>query len=382
MKVLIISYIFPPCSTAAGTVMYNLCKYLPKEYYYVITVDTELCVRKGTYDKEYLLNCSTVTLPVRGFGKCDRFKFFLLTVLEGLLLNKKERISCLFAVFPFFCDLMAAYVLHKLIRKPLVIHMHDLFSEKTRNAHLYRLWVFLERRIFSAASKILVTNEKFRDHYLKRGIRNVVVFPSPIDLSETNFNRVSQKMHTLQGKFKIVFTGSVNIFNEDAVLAFLETIKRVSNMDVIFATAAKKDYLKEVSIGFLSKKQCVKLQRNADVLFLPLSFKSQFAEEINSAFPCKVLEYLAAAKPILAVVPKESFMADFIKKHEVGIVVTEASPEKIRAAIEEFRDAPKGKRQKFSHNAMEAVKLFDAKILSGRLCYLLDSVISLKDHSC
>lgn len=380
MKVLIISYIFPPCSTAAGTVMYNLCKYLPEGYCNIITTDSELCIRKGTYDKEYVLNCDIVRLPVRGFGTCDRFKFFLLTVFEGLLMNKKEKIDCLFAVFPFFCDLMGAYVLQKLIRKPLVIHMHDLFLEKTRDAHAYRFWGFLEEKIFSSASKILVTNEKFRDHYLKRGIRNVVVFPSPIDLNETNYNLVSEKIRFLQGKLKIMFTGSVNEFNEDAVLVFLEAIERVSNVEVIFATAARQDYLKEVSIGFLSKKKCMELQRNADVLFLPLSLKSRFADEIKCAFPCKVLEYLAAGKPILAVVPKESFMADFIKEHEVGIVVTEASPEKIRDAIEEFRDEEK--RKKFSQNAMEIVKLFDAKILSKRLCYLLDSVTSLTDHSC
>jgi len=375
MKVLVISYIFPPCSTAAGTVMYNLCKYLPKGYYNVITADTELCIRRGTYDKEYVLNCGTVKLPVRGLRTFDRFKFFLLTVFEGLLLNKREKIDCIFAVFPFFADLMGAYILHNLIRKPLVIHMQDLFSEKNRNALAYRLWVFLEKKIFSASSKILVTNEKFRDHYVEKGIKNLVVFPTPIDLNETNYNAVSKRVQFPQGKLKIAFTGSVNKFNEDAVLAFLEAVKRANNIEVVFATSAKHNYLKEVSIGFLSKKKCMELQRNADILFLPLSFESQFAEEIKCAFPCKILEYLAAGRPVLGVVPKESFMADFIKKNELGIVVTEASPEKIRDAIEKLRNEEE--RKKFSQNALEIVEKFDAKILSKRLCSLLNSVVSL-----
>jgi len=74
-----------------------------------------------------------------------RFKFFLLAVLAGFSLNKNEKIDCIFAVYPYFTDLLAGYILHRLTGKPLVIYMHDLFSEIRKNARAYKVWLFLER---------------------------------------------------------------------------------------------------------------------------------------------------------------------------------------------------------------------------------------------
>lgn len=109
--------------------------------------------------------------------------------------------------------------------------------------------------------------------------------------------------------------------------------------------------------------------------FCPLSPESQYSEELNYCFPSKVLEYLASGKPILAVVPKRSFMEDFIKKHGVGIVVTEASPKKIFDAIEELKD--ENKRRVFSRNALKTVRLFDSRIRSQQLYSLLNDIIAI-----
>jgi len=170
-----------------------------------------------------------------------------------------------------------------------------------------------------------------------------------------------------------VFTGSIYVANEDAILCFLGAVKKVNNVQVVFATPHRKDYLKKVSVGFLPKKECYKLQRNADVLLLPLSFKSPYPEEIRCAFPIKVLEYLAAGKPILTIVPKGSFMEEFIKKYKVGLVVTELSEEKIADAINELKD--KKKRQNFSENAAKAVLLFDAKVQSKKLYSIVEDLV-------
>lgn len=82
-------------------------------------------------------------------------------------------------------------------------------------------------------------------------------------------------------------------------------------------------------------------------------------EEISCAFPVKLLEYLVAAKPILAVVPKGSFVEKFVKHYKVGIVVNELSKENIALAIEELKDEKK--RAFFSKNAQNTSLLFDAE---------------------
>jgi len=385
MKVLIISFVFPPCATGAATVMYNLCKYLPKRCYNVITARKEFCIRWGIYDKDYELNCNTIRLPVHTSALPDLLIFFLLTIFKGLSINKKERIDCILAVHPYFYDLLGAYILHKLIKKPFVIYMHDLFSEVKKGALTYRIWIFLERKVFSSASRIFVMNEEYREHYFKRGIRNITIFPPSIDFRyNINHGTVSLPSYIPEGKLKIVYTGSVYGPQESAVLTFLQASKKVGEVHVLFATPSGKgylkdslkEYLKDVNVGFLSKKECTELQKNADVLFLPLSPNFAYPEEVKCAFPCKLLEYLAVGKSILAVVPEGSFVESFVKKYEVGLTVNELSVEKIVSAINELKDEMK--RNRFSQNALRTAGLFDAKIWTKRLCSLLNDIVSNK----
>lgn len=378
MKMLMISYHFPPCTDGAATLMYNLCKYLPTECYSVITVSEEFGKSPaqnsfGGYDEKYNIRCDTIRLPVKTDRMRDRVRFLLLGILKGLLLEKKAFDSIL-VVYPDEFDLFIAYILYLLTRKPLVVYMHDLYSEVRKNARLYRIWRFFENRLLSSASTVLVTNEKFRDYYnSKRGLKNVTVLHSCVDLDSYKKEKPIQMRQHNVDKLKIVYTGSVYGANDDAVISFLKAARKVDNLEIVFSTPSQKDYLKEVNVGFLSKKDCSELQKSADVLFLPLSFKRHLREEIVCAFPCKVLEYLAAGKPILAVVPEGSFSEALLKNSGAGLVVTELSEEKIVDAINALRDSEQ--RSSLSSNALKTAPFFDAHVQSERLRSIIKNVV-------
>ena len=375
IKILIISYSFPPCTLGAATIMYNLCKYLPKESFQVITASSELAIDNGDYDPEYALKCSTIRLPVRKYRGKSGLIFLLLSVLKGFIICKKKEFKCLLAVYPSEYDLYAAYILRKITGKPLIIYMHDLFSEVKKGAKLYKIFCFLERKIFSSASAIIVTNEKFKQYYLKKGIPNIIVLHSCVDLDREEQEGVSSKVPPKQvGKLRIVFTGGVYTANEDAILCFLEAVKKLKYVEVIFATPSQKEYLRNVNIGFVPKKVCYELQRSADILLLPLAFKSPYPEEIQCAFPTKALEYLITNKPILAIVPKGTFCQDFVEKNHVGMVVTELSEQKIAGAIEKLRD-PRN-RGAFSQNSMKTAFLYNARIQAKKLYTIIRKVVS------
>jgi len=384
VKILIISYFFPPCSTGAATVMYNLCKYLPKTSFSIITAKSDLAIHLGIYDKEYILDCKTTRLPIYKNTSFDHLRFLLLAIIAGLFSNRNKQAGCILAVYPYFSDLLAGYVLHKMTKKPLVIYMHDLCSETRRKALGYKFLFFLEKKIFSAAATILVMNKKYRAHYLRRGINNLTIFPPSIDLSEAqDYERFVTFGNDNEGKLKIVFTGSVYKTNEDAVLAFLKAAKKAKDVQVLFATPTKEGYLpshlksaiEKVNVGFLSKKKCLELQKTADVLFLPLSCNYPYPEEMECAFPCKLLEYLAAGKSILAMVPRKSFVESFIREYEVGITITDLSIDRIVEAIEELRDEEK--REIYSRNALKTISLFDAKKQSERFLSIFENIVSL-----
>jgi glycosyltransferase involved in cell wall biosynthesis len=388
MRILIISFVFPPCTTGAGTVMYNLCRYLPKDCYNVITSDKEFCMRWGVYDKDYELDANIARLPVRTTSLLDLLLFFVLTVFKGLSANKKKRFDCIFAVHPYFYDLLAAHILHRLTKKPFVIYMHDLYSETKKNALTYRIWVYLEKKVLSSASKILVMNERYQKHYANRGIHNTTIFPPSIDLQY--YNERGKSSHVLRAPadmLNIAYTGSVYGPQKDAVFAFLEAAEKAGEVHVTFATPTAKgylkdslkEYLKDVNVGFLPKKECNELQRSADVLFLPLSPNFPYQEEVEVAFPCKLLEYLAAGKAVLAVVPRGSFVESFVKKYEIGLVVNELSVEKIVSAINELKD--KNRRTRFSRNALSSAQLFDSRVWAKKLCLLLNKIVVNDKHS-
>jgi serine O-acetyltransferase len=378
VKILIISYFFPPCTDGAATLMHNVCKYLPQDSYSVITAGNELGVRcwngLGAFDREFALCCKTFRLPVQSNELRDRIKFLVLAALKGIVLKKKEGFNCVLAVYPDDFDLFVGYFLRKLTRKPLIVYMHDLYSETRKTARLAGFYRRAEKKVFSSASAILVTNEKFKEYYLGKGTRNVIVLNSGVELRHINDTVLPPTRRFPDTKLKVVFTGSIYGTNEDAILCFLQATKRLKDVEVAFCSPSKPDYLKEVSIGFLPKKECFMLQRSSDILFLPLSITHPYQEEIRCAFPLKTLEYLAAGKPILAVVPEGSFVKEFIERYKVGIVISELSEQKIANAIEELKDEKK--RRYYTENALKTSFLFDAANQSKKLYSIIESIVN------
>jgi len=374
MKVLILSYFFPPCTSGAGAVMYDLCTALPRSSYYVLTVRREFCIKWGAYDENYQVDCDMQRLPVYTDSTLSRTVFFFLAILQGWRIIRKKKVDSIFAVYPFITDVLAAYILSRLTRKPFVVQMHDVFSEK-KNGLSKTIWEIVEKSVLSKASRTLVMTEFMKGYFSRKGIPNTVVFPTPID--QTKINSPSQSRTQEDNRsLKIVFTGQVYKVNESAIRAFLDAVKGLDNLKIMFALASAdhlrqdlKDYLKDVNVGSLTKEKCRQLQRSADVLFLPGSPEVWY----NSlCYPCKVNEYLLAGKPILAVIPRGSYIEHFLKKYDLGVIVTVHSAERIVTAVEELRDHEK--REHFSRNALRTAQLFDARKVGKQLCVLLEDV--------
>lgn len=380
MRVAIISYFFPPCATGAATVMYNLCKALPKEDFTVITAADVFATNMGIRDDAYTIDCQVKRLQVHSNSMFSRFSFFLQAVLAVLILNEKKKVQGILAVYPHFTDLLAGYVASRLTRKPLAVYMHDLFSEVRKNALAYRLWLSIETRILQSADVVLVMNEKYVEHYKKRGIRNFAMLPPSIEVIERPSDMArSEAATTKDGGLTITYTGSVDKAHETAVITFLKAAKKVKGIKVTFATPSRsvspelKTLLEEVNVGFVPRKKSLQLQRDADILYLPLASGSPYPEELECAIPCKLLEYLVAGKPVLAMVPQGSFMDLFVRKHKIGISVTDHSADRVVNAIETLKDEEK--RREYGRNALKTATLFDSKEQSKRLLLALQKII-------
>lgn len=84
---------------------------------------------------------------------------------------------------------------------------------------------------------------------------------------------------------------------------------------------------------FLSRRETLELQRNSEALLLLLPEIGPRGKDVPSG---KLFEYLAAERPILAVVPPDGAAADLVRTAAAGIVVAPGDADGILRAIEEL----------------------------------------------
>lgn len=73
--------------------------------------------------------------------------------------------------------------------------------------------------------------------------------------------------------------------------------------------------------------------RQADILFLPYSFREHSRHAVETAFPSKIADYLAASKPILVLAPPYSTLARYAGEEHFAELVTEFDQEALAAAL-------------------------------------------------
>ncbi len=120
--------------------------------------------------------------------------------------------------------------------------------------------------------------------------------------------------------------------------------------------------------GFLSHKEAVSVIRQCDALLLLLS-----RERGSHVIPSKTFEYLAAGKPILALVPPEGAVASIIREAGAGVVADFDDPEDIRQAFLSIYSAWEAGRSAVCPDPTR-IACYDQRRITGQLASILDEV--------
>ena len=86
--------------------------------------------------------------------------------------------------------------------------------------------------------------------------------------------------------------------------------------------------------------------------------------------PGKLGEYLASGRPILVHAPENSFVCDYFKRTEAGIVVDQPGPDALETALRRLGDEPEFVRN-IVQNALEASSEFDVTRVREQFLSLL-----------
>lgn len=378
-KVLLMSHTFPPLINGVSFILTRLFNHFPKDSYVVYTTPY-----KGEADSaSRKLPCQYYYAPAHsihnGYSRWLSIKEWLDVlpmVLYGLKIIKKEKINSILAFSEVGNFLLSAYILHKITRIPLSIYFFDCYSvAQTKMLRKYFAKP-IERWAVKSATNIFVMSEALQDYYQsKYGVASILL-PHPVDTDD--YYNVPKVEGNKRDRVKIVYTGMIYDAHYDSILNLIKAIRNLQNIEFHIYSRKSFGELEKKGIcgrnviyhGLIKQREAAKVQASADILFLPLAFKSPYPDIIRTASPGKLPEYLASGRPILVHAPPDSYISWYARKYGWGYVVDKSDPDQLKNAV--LRVINDNELQlDLINNALETATLHSSKrvagILMGRL---------------
>ena len=178
----------------------------------------------------------------------------------------------------------------------------------------------------------------------------------------------------------ILYTGGMNMFRFDAVLAFAEGLRRYrqhTSRDVrltLLGSPPDGDYAPALAPfdfirmePWVDNDECRRRMADADVLYLPLSFEQKLDRIANLAMPTKFSEYLASGRPTIFHVSARSEVHALAARAKLPLLLNTTDPAAIHAFLESI--ATSGVDIGAYHDAASSLlrREFDATMLRQRL---------------
>lgn len=242
-------------------------------------------------------------------------------------------------------NIPAAYLASRFTRTQFFAYIFDDYLFQWPAGAHRNLARRVEPYVIKGAAGVIVLNEFARDEYLRRYNKTSTIVRAPHDCLVRHAETAAWP--TLPGEVSIVYTGSVYHAHYDAFVNVATAITQLARDDVKLHiyTSQPREILESKGIAgpvvyhsSLPPAKIVEVQRLADILLLALAFDSNIPEVIRSSSPSKMGEYLASGRPILVLAPSDSYLSWYFRKHDCGVVVDDADPSKLAAAIRHIMD--------------------------------------------
>jgi len=249
----------------------------------------------------------------------------------------------------------SAWLLSRIFRVPWVLQLEDLYPDAAiaagvmTNKKVINFFLAIEKFLYRNAQYISVISKSFQQNLLAKGIPNskmeiIPIWADPDEIQPMEKHNSFRKKHGLDKKFVVMYAGNIGHTSclED-VLHAAEILQAQKDIQfVIVGEGVKKESLE-------AEKQAKELM---NVLFLPFQPRKIFPEMLAAAdvslvtlnadsalssMPSKIFNLMASARPILAVTPPGSEIAQIITEASCGWNVPPQSPEKLAEAIVQLK---------------------------------------------
>lgn len=277
-------------------------------------------------------------------------------------------------------DFPAGYLAARMVGARFYAYLLDQYSHMVKfvlgDSFLRRF----EPLVMRGSAAVIVPNEFMQAEVEQRYGVSAVIIRNTCDVSAYE-GTAGHDQAGDDGEVRVVYTGGVGPLHYDAMSNLLAAIRSLGREEVRLHlyTAQPREAIEAcvgggpfiVLHGHEPVSAMPAVQGRADVLFLPLAFRSPYPDIARTAAPGKLGEYLAARRPILVHAPADSFVSWYFRTHECGLVVDRDDPAELARALERLLE-DEDLRERLNANAWERAREdFDLPKARARFAGLL-----------
>jgi len=348
---------FPPCHATAGPIlMARLLKGYPNDKLHVLAGSHFLKrFQGGRLDCHHLSFPQTSNTGRWGLG---RLKQLLEMVLMPALavhccrVIRRYRIEAVLSVAHgiFFVE---AAVAARLCRVPFVLMVHDDWIDFMRS----RMWVpnpvarWCYRRVLRSASQIYAVSPG-----MQQALRQEYGVESEVQLPASEAQPASADSESARDTLRVAFAGTLTPVTIPSIDLLVKALQSPALSGINWSLdiyGALPEHLRQSgwddarvhAHGWAPQQEVHAALRQADVLYLPYSFDDAHLRVVQTSFPSKLADYLAAGKPVLICAPPESTVMPYARAGGFAELVDRPSQDLLAAALLRLATSPEHRQR-------------------------------------
>ena len=339
-KFAFVSHILPPTASGQSIMIERILRDIKPDRYLLIGTEQTLHNQKNQINSLSGRKTTVVDdIPAERFYNRTLLYFFVSIIKSArrgwgiaeaaLEENCSVIVSC--SGDPY--DIPAAYFASIFASIELIPYYFDDYFYQWGDRQHRRLAGIFEKLIIKRAKGCIVPNEYLQKEVISRGYSFTQIIRNPsVEVENLEFNT---KQKSIDPKdVKILFAGSIYHVNAESI-SVVQKATRLLEVDGISCTL--DIYSNQTAEQIFSSgvgQENVNIHRHvppdvvlekmkaADILIVPFAFQSNVPEVISTSAPGKLGDYFSSGTPILAVVPKDTFVEWFLEENRCGKVVT------------------------------------------------------------
>lgn len=311
-------------------------------------------------------------------------------LVKGFSIIRSDKVDLIYSTSDPFSGHLIGYLLSRLSGRPWVADFRDPWTQDITYRDVGRLRQKIDEGLeflfLSRAHRVVVVSRSMGENLIKKyptiTSRKVVTITNGYDKDDFCLPTLSVQR---SDKLTITYTGRFNAYKQRSP-AFLQALRALlddhpeleNKVEARFAGVfgeENESLVKQLQLGnvvkplgYLIHRDSVKELLRADSLLLTIRAEKG-AEVLVSG---KIFEYLAARKPILALVPAGE-AARLVQSTKAGIVIPPGDVEAIKQAIYQFYRQYEAGSLRLEENRM--TDQFTRENLTGKLAALFSELV-------